>query len=46
VEYQAKSLRGLVFGLTPEEFFNEETSEEETIEFLEGLDEPATEVKG
>lgn len=38
VEYQAKSLRGLVFGLTPEEFFDEETNEEE-IEFLEGLGE-------
>jgi len=28
VEYQAKSLRGIVFGLVPEEFFDEEETEE------------------
>jgi proteasome lid subunit RPN8/RPN11 len=47
VEYQAKSLRGLVFGLTPEEFFNEkeenEHHPEEEIEFLEGLGEGTNE---
>lgn len=40
VEYQAKSLRGIVFGMTPEEFFDEEAEEivptfsEEEIECL------------
>lgn len=33
VEYQAKSLRGIVFGMTPEEFVNEKEAEE--FEFLE-----------
>lgn len=39
VEYQAKSLRGIVFGLTPEEFFDkvEEIGKKEEIEFLESL---------
>ena len=39
VEYQAKSLRGLVFGITPEEFFDEteEITAEEEIEFLDSL---------
>jgi proteasome lid subunit RPN8/RPN11 len=40
VEYQAKSLRGIVFGMTPEEFFDEEEEEitaEEEIEFLEAM---------
>jgi hypothetical protein len=34
VEYQAKGLRGIVFGMTPEEFVNEKEENEE-FEFLE-----------
>jgi proteasome lid subunit RPN8/RPN11 len=38
VEYQAKSLRGLVFGLTPEEFFEKEETEFEETEFLKEIE--------
>ena len=34
VEYQAKSLLGIVFGVTPGEFFDEEENEFEETEFL------------